>query len=309
VKKLNDLSLLYVEDDFDAQEKMQLLLEDEVKELYQAFNGKDALEFYYRKQPDIIITDINMPHMDGLSFAQKIKEINEDQPVIIISGYDSRDNLLQSIDIGIDQFLQKPLDMELLFAKITKTMQKIQKEREKNKMAYYDRLTGIHNRYYFDISLDSLLQNFSNKKSSSLSLFLIDLDNFKTINDLYGHSAGDMVLKKLVTNIEAILTKKSVFARFEGDEFAILVEDFENIEAVEAFAKKLINITNFMVEFDVDTSHFYVDSPTEIVCITCSIGICYTQNNTSKETLTHSADAAMYKAKNSGKATYKIEVI
>ena len=125
MKKLCDITLLYVEDDFQTQENIHFLLEDEVKDLYQAFNGKDALEFYYTKQPDIIITDIHMPHLNGLSFAQIIKEINPNQPIIIISGYDSKENLLQSIDIGVEQFLQKPLDIELLIKKLNKIAAKI----------------------------------------------------------------------------------------------------------------------------------------------------------------------------------------
>jgi len=125
MKKLRDITLLYVEDDFQTQENMLLLLEEEVKDLYQAFNGKDALEFYYTKQPDIIITDIHMPHLNGLNFAQTIKEINPKQPIIIISGYDTKDNLLHSIDIGIDHFISKPLDIELLFEKLNKIANKL----------------------------------------------------------------------------------------------------------------------------------------------------------------------------------------
>ena len=125
MKQLCDASLLYVEDDFQTQENIHFILKEEVKELYQAFNGKDALEFYYKRQPDIIITDINMPDLNGLHFAQSIKEINPKQSIIIISGYDNKDNLLQSIDIGIDHFIPKPLDFELLFKQLNKIVQKL----------------------------------------------------------------------------------------------------------------------------------------------------------------------------------------
>jgi diguanylate cyclase (GGDEF)-like protein len=314
VKKPNDITLLYVEDDYQTQEKIQLLLEDEVKELYQAFNGADALEFYYTKKPDIVVTDINMPYMDGLSFAQKIKKINEDQPIIIISGYDNKENLLKSIDIGIDYFLPKPLDIELLLEKIEKILAKIDEREhlieEKDdaiyKMAYYDNLTGINNRHFFE---QNLQRSFDALKKSNkfLILFYIDVDDFKTINDTYGHYAGDMVLEKLVQNIKTVLREEDIFCRIGGDEFAIIIENISDTNKAKTIAQKIMNSANFMVEFNMDVPNFLNNYDTKICYISCSIGACIASEKChSKEELLHCADSAMYEIKNSGKANYRL---
>lgn len=296
MKELHNTTLLYVEDNFDAQETMQMLLEDEVKDLYQAFNGKDALEFYYREQPDIIITDINMPDMDGLQFAQKIKEIDEEQPIIIISGEDNRDNLLYSIDIGIDQFLPKPIDMELLFEKLKKILKTSNKRQKQNKMAYYDHLTNIYNRHLFDIKLEDAMQN-ALKENSPLALFFIDLDNFKTINDTYGHTVGDMVLKKVASNLQKLLKKEDVLARIGGDEFAIIVRTKDEFE-IERLRKRINEVTHFTLEFNIDISSFYVDSSSQKISISCSTGVCLLCDSCrSKEEFMHCADLNMYKNK------------
>lgn len=308
MKKLHDLTLLYVEDDFDAQVKMQLLLEDEVKDLYQAFNGADALEFYYNKQPDIIITDINMPYMDGLSFAQRVKEINENQPIIIISGYDNKENLLQSINIGVDQFLQKPIDMELLFQKIEATMRKAEKTKEKDRMAYYDSLTGIYNRHFFDKALNEANQTLQNNKTA-FSLVVIDLDNFKTVNDNYGHCAGDQVIQKLTSNIKTVLHKDDIFARIGGDEFAIITQEVNEADSLHEYAQNLCNAANFSLFFDEEHSVSCRPTNDKPLSITCSIGICNIQNFDPKKNVLQYADIAMYKTKNRGKAHYTIEYI
>jgi len=309
MKELHDITLLYVEDDLQTQENMYLLLEDEVKDLYQAFNGKDALEFYYTKQPDIIITDINMPHLDGLNFARKIKALNEDQAIIIISGHGNQDNLMQSIDIGVDQFIQKPLDINILFDKIKKTIQKMDKIKAKNKQAYSDNLTNIYNRHYFNLSLEKAIEETKNANHLN-ALFFMDLDDLKAINDTFGHVIGDKVLQQVANNIQNIIHEGDTLARVGGDEFALIVKHIKNENEIERYAQKVADATNFIVEFDIDPSEFYVDEQAQIIHISCSIGICtFAQEATTQEDIMHCADVAMYKAKNDGKATYKIEHI
>ncbi len=78
---LNNFTLLYVEDSHDAQDYMKHYLEDEVKEFYQAFDGEEGLRMYHEKKPDIILTDINMPNLNGLDMCVKIKNIDKHQHI------------------------------------------------------------------------------------------------------------------------------------------------------------------------------------------------------------------------------------
>jgi len=106
---LNNFTLLYVEDDISMQEYMKELLEDEVKEIYQAFNGQEGLNMFKEKSPDIILSDISMPIMDGFEMAKKIKDIDYDQVIIFFTALTDIDDIKRAIDINVNGFINKPL--------------------------------------------------------------------------------------------------------------------------------------------------------------------------------------------------------
>jgi len=106
---LNNFTLLYVEDDVSMQEYMKELLEDEVKEVYQAFNGEEGLNMFKEKRPDIILSDISMPIMDGFEMAKKIKDIDYDQVIIFFTALTDIDDIKRAIDINVNGFINKPL--------------------------------------------------------------------------------------------------------------------------------------------------------------------------------------------------------
>ena len=107
---LKNFTLLYVEDNNDMQNYMKSFLEDEVKEFYQAFDGKTGQDIYMNKNPDIILSDISMPIMDGLEMAKLIKKVDNHQPVLILSAFQDVQTLKQAINIGIDGFIAKPIE-------------------------------------------------------------------------------------------------------------------------------------------------------------------------------------------------------
>jgi signal transduction histidine kinase len=116
MKKLNNFTILIVEDDKDMQNYIKSFLEDDVKELYQAFDSKEALKIFESKRPDILITDFSLPFFDGIELSSKIKEINKNQDIILISAFQEIDILIRAINIGINNFLPKPIyDIDKLF--------------------------------------------------------------------------------------------------------------------------------------------------------------------------------------------------
>lgn len=291
-----NITLLYVEDDKSAQENIRMLLSDEIKDLYQAFDGVEALEIYKKYKPDIVVTDINMPLMDGLTFAKKVKEINEDQPLIVISGYDNRENLLKSINIGINQFLVKPLNIDTLLEQISKIIAKQKEHEEYTSIAYRDKLTKTYNRHYFDIYLEQSIQE-AQQNHEALSLFFIDLDNLKSLNDIYGHQVGDEALESIARNIKKSIRENDTLARIGGDEFALIVKDVKNIADLHNIAKKILNAATITLKIGEKRLH-----------LSCSIGICnYSQKINSAQKLLHCADIAMYKVKKSTKENYFIQ--
>ena len=299
---LNNFTLLYVEDDHNAQEQMRFILEDETKKTYQAFDGEEGLELYKKYRPDIVLTDINMPNMDGLQMALKIKEIDKDQPIVILSAFDDRETLLRAIQVGIESFVPKPVDIDLLFERLEKIAQNIQnkldaqelherKMQELYTLAHYDNLTNIPNRHLFNIEFDEAISRAKRKKSVFTLLF-IDLDNFKQINDTYGHAAGDTVLQAVATNIKAIIRLEDTFARISGDEFALIIEDEDKPDYIQKLSEKILEAVSQPIPFQGKMLH-----------VTCSIGSSrYPHDSTSKDTLLHLADIAMYRAKKESKS-------
>jgi len=307
---LKSFTLLFVEDDPQTQELMKALLEEDVKIFYQAYNGKEGLAIYREKKPDIIITDINMPILSGMEMADKIKEIDKTQSILMMSALDNRETLLNAINIGIDGFVVKPVDMEQLNSKLSEVAQnlqnridaensrlKVMKEKQKEEMqglynlAHYDVLTNIPNRHLFNEKLDLAIVN---SEQNNMALFFIDLDNFKIVNDSYGHKAGDYTLVTIVNNIKKVIRNTDTFARIGGDEFALLVEDVIGRESLEKLAEKIIEAVSVP---------FYFDE--QKINISCSIGISqYKQDADSKEELIHFADLAMYNTKSTGKSNF-----
>jgi len=301
---MNNFTMMYVEDDVDAQKWMKIILEDEVKELYQAFNGAEGLEIYKKHKPDVILTDINMPVLNGLDMSKEIKRLDAKQPILILSAFNDREILLRSINMGIDYFIPKPIDINELMEKLEEIGKSIQKdldtheekEQEMQKLynlAHYDNLTKIYNRFFFITKLKETVL-IAQENSHIFSLLFIDLDDFKIVNDTYGHAAGDKVLKSVCENINDIIEEKDTFSRLGGDEFALIIDNINDKESLNILADKILKAISSDVEFKGDMFN-----------VSGSIGISrFPIDGDIKSTLLHSADSAMYKAKKLGKSAY-----
>ena len=309
---LSHFTLLFVEDDIDTQMQIKMILEDDVKAFYQAFDGEEGLELYKKYSPDIILTDINMPRMSGLDMSNKIKSLDQTQHILVLSAFDDKDILLEAINMGIDGFVVKPIDIELLYEKLSNVAKKMkekaevhnirQKEielKQKEEMlelynlAHYDILTNIPNRFLFNEKLDKAIDK-AKEKHNHTTLFFIDLDNFKIINDTYGHKAGDYVLISVVNSIKSVIRNSDTFARIGGDEFALIVENALDRACLEELAKKIVKASASPIYFK-----------DHKINISCSIGISrYGYDSKSKDELIHYADYAMYNAKSLGKSYY-----
>ncbi len=128
---LKNHTLLYVEDNLEMQQYMQNLLKDEFKEFYLASDGIEGLKIYETKKPDIILSDINMPNMDGIEMSTIIKNNDDTQYIILLTALNEIDILKQAIDIGIDAFINKPIeDIDILFNKLESMAKKIQNAKD-----------------------------------------------------------------------------------------------------------------------------------------------------------------------------------
>jgi len=167
-------------------------------------------------------------------------------------------------------------------------------EQELNHLATHDALTGLPNRLMFSQLLDHAIQSAQRNKKQ-LAVLFIDLDRFKIINDSLGHEAGDILLKEMAQRFKQSLRTSDVVGRLGGDEFTILVEDFNDVKQVETIAQKILTT---------------VIKPMSIMdeeCrVTASIGISvFPKDGQDEQSLMKNADIAMYFAKEEGKNNFQ----
>ncbi|MFH1869052.1 MAG: diguanylate cyclase [Pseudomonadota bacterium] len=173
-------------------------------------------------------------------------------------------------------------------------MQMIAAENEIERMALYDRVTGLPNRHAFELSLAQALQRHARNGGGSALLY-IDVDGFKTVNDQFGHQVGDAVLKAVGVRLERALRGADIVARIGGDEFAVILSDTAIAEDVERVAANLVRIAAEPFATGGAPAH-----------IGFSIGICMIpQSATDIDSALRNADLAMYHAKQMGKSTYQ----
>ncbi|MCG3678038.1 response regulator [Aliarcobacter butzleri] len=127
MKKINlhlfkHIKLLYVEDDLMTQEEVSFFLQKYLGELYLAKNGEEAINIFLKNKIDMIITDIQMPKMNGLEMSKRILEINPKIPIIITTAYNDCEYLKQAMDLGIDKYISKPFNLETLLTMIEKSL-------------------------------------------------------------------------------------------------------------------------------------------------------------------------------------------
>ena len=171
------------------------------------------------------------------------------------------------------------------------TFSNISKIALKNKIdqhnATHDSLTGIYNRYKLNEFQKNHFSLLGKTKADGFSIILFDIDNFKKINDTYGHLTGDKVLKQLTSLIQKHIRSDDLFIRWGGDEFILIIEEITSIRAMK-IAKHLCHIV---------AQHIFND----VGPLTCSFGVTQYQNNDTLSQIMTRADRALYKAKNSGR--------
>ena len=263
-----NLTVLYVEDEKEIREQMQEVLENFFEKVIVAQNGEEGLKCFMEHKksfghyPDLVLTDIQMPYLNGIEMSQNILALHSDQIIIIFSAHNDSKLLLEVINMGISYFLTKPFSLQQL----NKTLHKASKRhfyedmetqytKKMEKLANEDPLTGIANRRSFFTNTNDL---FSKNKSGHFPtyLFMMDIDKFKEINDTFGHDVGDEVIMTLVNIVKKEFGKNDCFARFGGDEFVMVLQMhkekiFSIINNIQKKINKVHTVLNTEIYFTV----------------------------------------------------------
>jgi len=428
---LKDISVLYVEDENDVREFTSKLLSSLLKKVYTAKNGLEGLELFKENQNniDLIISDINMPKMNGLDMCEQIRKINSEMPLVITSAHNDTNFLKKAIEVGVNTYAMKPIDLYQLIESIIKAMEpillkrklielnlslenKIEQEINKiksildaqdniiivtnkdeitnvnkkfldffeimnfnefistkknifdffqeefgfitkekinrqiswvkyikdlheidrivkiknslneekifainvdyyeNKEDYYvfsltditklkeksnlleyqashDKLTGLFNRNRFDEIYSKEIKR-AKRYNNDLSIILFDIDNFKNVNDTYGHQIGDEVLKEIAKLLLNNVRDLDICVRWGGEEFLILLPQ-TNLDGAKTVAEKIRTaiIKNSLTDKNLQ--------------ITASFGVLQMIDSDDENSLISKVDKLLYLAKNSGK--------
>lgn len=300
-EKGRTIRLLYVEDNNEAREQTQKLLSNFFDEIVTAQDGEEGLQKFQERPFDLILTDINMPRMNGLKMLEHIRKIDQDVTCIIISAHDETDYFTKSIQLGIDGYLLKPIDMQPFLALLQKSVEKIvlQKKREAYQIElekrvtertralelrlFTDTLTGIRSRH-------ALLQQLSSHTEKSHTILLLNIDDFTIYNELYGFEVGNEILIALAQKIDRFANAYGFTCyRVSGDEFVLHRQSDPQKQC------QCDSVLNSLLQLLEDRS-LYIASIDEYIAISATIGsACSVDNPLGK------ADIAMKHAKKSGK--------
>lgn len=286
---LKTLSVLYVEDDVDTRTGIARLLLPRIGSLITADNGAEGLAAFRDHSPDIVITDIHMPVMDGLSMAQEIRHLNQQVPIIIITAFEQTDYLMHSIEIGIDRYVIKPVMLDKLMAALHYCSRQLFAEQRISHLALHDALTDLPNRTLLKERLEMACAA-ADRNSEQLAMLFIDLDRFKEINDTLGHTVGDYVLQEVAKRLKELFRSVDTVCRLGGDEFLVVITGVSSHDSIAAIARKMVGTLN---------EEMLVDG--HALKVTPSVGIAiYPEHGTDMVTLIRSSDSAMYRSKQQG---------
>ncbi len=215
---------LVVDDDPLAREQIASFLSLHDCPCDTASNGEEALKLVKEKGSyTVIITDIFMPRIDGLTLIKKVKEINPNIDIIVITAHGQKIKYKDVIEAGASDFIRKPFELDELEAKIKRILRERELRARLELLTKQDPLTGIFNRRYFEEKLEKECHKAWRQKYP-LHLTLFDMDMFKQYNDSFGHQAGDKLLR-LLAHIMVSSTRRYVDLpfRYGGDEFALIL--------------------------------------------------------------------------------------
>ena len=292
--------ILAVDDSLLICQQIEKVLKNEEYTVYISHSAKETLELLEEVNPDLILLDVILPDMEGYELFEKIKEKDKNHaPVIFITSKDSEQDVIRGFELGACDYIKKPFRPEELKSRVKAHLEdkrerdelKILNETLKanmqilNRVAYRDELTGLYNRRFV---VEKLAQDLMEPDRQD-ALVMIDVDDFKHVNDCYGHDAGDMVLV-CISNIMESVCRRHKVVRWGGEEFLIILMAVTKQECYEVCEE---------IRKEIQAFPFLQGNTTFYCTVTLGISL-YDKEQSFKMNMTH-ADMALYRGKKTGK--------
>jgi len=297
--------VLVVDDSPVYRKLVEQVLSSENYRLLFARDGAEAMELYQQSSPSMVVTDWMLPDFSGLELCQRIRgDTTRDYTyIIVMTSNTEKGSVVQGLEAGADDYLTKPFDPSEMLARVAVGRRIIQlnrelaaKSRKLEEAARTDPLTGLPNRRAIEEWAAKQLRGAA-RHGFPLWVALGDIDNFKSINDSFGHDAGDIVLKTFAELLKKSTRASDMCGRLGGDEFLLVVTHVgpEDIEAT---------INRFREQFAVLSFPLQGQS----VRVTSSFGISGFSSNEVEEftSLVRKADQMLYEAKRAGRNRVRV---
>jgi len=301
------MRILIAEDDLTTRTVLIELLRKQGHEVMSVINGAEAWDAIQQPDaPPLAVLDWMMPKMDGLEVIKRVRSLPSDLPpyIIMLTTKGEKTDIIAGFEAGANDYLVKPFDPGELRARIevgrrmiemqTALVAKIEELRESEakyrELSITDGLTQFYNSRHFYFQLAREIDR-SNRYEQPLTLCLLDLDNFKTFNDAYGHVKGDEVLMRLGQVVKRCLRQTDSAYRYGGEEFTLLLP-------MTACSAGVVTAERIRTTFK---QELFSPAPGEDVHVTVSIGLAQYKPQESMKVFVHRVDQYMYQAKKDGK--------
>lgn len=287
------LTVLVIEDHPDQRDLLAIVLQREGYRVITAANGVEALEKLESEPIQIALSDIMMPKMDGFELIKRIRGNASFKSIylILITARIQEGDRVRGLDLGADDYITKPFSFSELLARVRVGSRLVQYQQHLEYQTQVDSLTGLFNRRAFEKKIQEEFDR-SLRYHNPFSLLILDVDNFKTINDTYGHHGGDAVLVKISETLRDKTRKSDFPSRYGGEEFVLILPETDQDNAVQVAGK---------IHEAIRTHAFGTSS--QPFSLTVSIGVSSTSSQFYSDwrQMLKDADQALYVAKNSGK--------
>lgn len=294
------MKILIVEDDLDSRWVVNVHLSAAGYEVVEAEDGQIAWELLQREPFQMVITDWMMPRLDGKELIQRIRSRKQESYtyIIMLTAIDDKPLVVIGLESGADEYLTKPFDSKELLARVASGVRILKLEeqlrearQEMEVLALHDGLTNLFNRRAIEEQAEGEL-NFASRKGLPLSIILLDIDHFKSINDQYGHKIGDDTLRRLALVLVENIRLYDHVGRWGGEEFIVLLPDTRLEEAVKVAERLRVKTAD--AKFSLDNGEQFP--------VSISLGVaCASGTYPLLLKLVDAADQALYQAKESGR--------
>jgi two-component system cell cycle response regulator len=292
--------ILLVEDRASSSERIVAALRD-FHDVEIESHPQEALFRAAENNYELVVVSLNLTDFDALRLCSQLRSLERTRsiPILLLADLEDRQRVLRGLDLGVNDYIVRPIDRNELLARVRTQLRRkryadslrdnVQAAME---LAVVDALTGLNNRRFLETHLASSLDQAAHK-GRPLSLMILDIDHFKSVNDTYGHDAGDEVLKVFSQRIKRVLRGADLVCRLGGEEFVVVMPDTP-LNVAARVAER--------VRAAVEGEKFPIDpAATRTIPVTASIGLAERGGDANADALLRRADKALYASKTAGR--------